>query len=70
VVMDGTAHPRCPYEEEEVEDAWDGGDEVAGVLFCRVGVGVFGPLGVRGGGRGVGAEEAVEGWEVGFGGGG
>lgn len=67
MVVDGAAHARRPDEEEEVEDARDGGDEVAGVLFCRVGVGVFGPLGLRGG---VGAEEGVEGWEVGFGGGG
>lgn len=65
--MDWARAPGCPDEEQEVEEPGDGADQVAGVLFLGVGVGVLGPMGWVGG---VGAEEGVEGWEVRRGGGG
>lgn len=66
VVVDRAPHAGRPDEDEQVENAWHGGDEVAGVLLGGVCVGVLRPF-WEGAPGGVRAEEGVEDWEVGFG---
>lgn len=41
VVVDWARAPGGPDEEQEVEEPGDSADQVAGVLFLGVGVGVF-----------------------------
>ncbi len=41
VVVDGAGAPGCPDQEQEVEDPGDFADEVTGVLFFGIGVGVL-----------------------------
>jgi hypothetical protein len=41
VVVDWARAPGCPDEEQEVEEPRDGANQVAGVLFLGVGVGVL-----------------------------